>query len=128
MSFLFRVVVNALALAAAVWIVPGIHITTTLGDGSVAIVSAYLLVGVVFGLVNALIRPIVATLSLPITCLTLGIFTLIINAAMLMLTAWLTQFTPAGVVVDSFWWDAIIGTIIISIVSAILGRFVGFRV
>lgn len=123
MSFLIRVIVNALALAAAVWIVPGIHIDAV-GDDTMGLVISYLVVGLIFGVVNALVRPVVKVLSLPITCLTLGLFTVVINALMLMLTGWITQFTPAELIIDQFWWDAIVGTIIISIVSAVLGLFV----
>jgi len=123
MSFLIRVIVNALALAAAVWVVPGLKIIAA-GEGTMSTVIAYLVVAVIFGLVNALVRPIVKLFSLPITCLTLGLFTIVINALMLLLTSWLTTFTPIELVIDQFWWDAIAGTIIISIVSAVLGLFV----
>ncbi|WP_313810859.1 phage holin family protein [Glutamicibacter sp.] len=123
MYFLLRVIINALALAAAVWVVPGLHITSA-GDGTVGLIISYLVVGLIFGLVNALVRPIVKVLSLPITCLTLGLFTIVINALMLALTSWITKFTPTTLSIDHFFWDAIVGTIIISIVSAVLGLFV----
>ncbi|NKG19666.1 phage holin family protein [Paeniglutamicibacter sp. ANT13_2] len=123
-AFLFRVVINALALAAATWIVPGITVTSAPSmDATLGVVLAYLVVGLVFGLVNAVVRPIVSLLSTPITCLTLGLFTLIINAAMLLLTSWLTQYLPIGLHVGTFFWDAVIGAVIISIVSALLGWF-----
>lgn len=123
MSFLIRVIVNALALAAAVWVVPGLKIVAA-GEGTMSTVIAYLVVAVIFGLVNALVRPIVKLFSLPITCLTLGLFTIVINALMLLLTSWLTTFTPIELVIEQFWWDAIAGTIIIAIVSAVLGLFI----
>lgn len=123
MSFLIRVIVNALALAAAVWIVPGLKIVAT-NEGLTSTVIAYLVVAAIFGLVNALVRPVVKLFSLPITCLTLGLFTIVINAVMLLLTSWLTTFTPFELNIEKFWWDAIAGTIIISIVSAVLGLFV----
>lgn len=123
MSFLIRVIVNALALAAAVWIVPGLKIVAA-NEGLMSTVVAYLVVAAIFGLVNALVRPVVKLFSLPITCLTLGLFTIVINAVMLLLTSWLTSFTPIELVIEKFWWDAIAGTIIISIVSAVLGLFV----
>ncbi|UYQ77091.1 phage holin family protein [Glutamicibacter sp. JL.03c] len=123
MSFLIRVIINALALAAAVWIVPGLQIHAV-RDGAASTAIAYLVVAVIFGLVNALVRPIVKVFSLPITCLTLGLFTIVINALMLLLTSWLTSFTPIELSIESFWWDAIAGTIIIAIVSAVLGLFV----
>lgn len=124
MNFLIRVLVNALALAAAAWIVGGIEISG-LGDNLTGTVFSYLIVGLIFGLINALVRPIVSLFSLPITCLTLGLFTVIINALMLMLTSWVSQFTPVRLTIETFWWDAIVGTLIISIVSAVLGLFVG---
>ena len=95
MSFLIRVIINALALAAAVWVVPGLHISA-MSDDLMGSVIAYLIIGLIFGLINALVRPIVAFFTLPITCLTLGLFTVIVNALMLLLTSWLTQFTPVG--------------------------------
>ncbi|MGO3256938.1 MAG: phage holin family protein, partial [Glutamicibacter ardleyensis] len=105
MSFLIRVIINALALAAAVWVVPGLHISA-MSDDLMGSVIAYLIIGLIFGLINALVRPIVAFFTLPITCLTLGLFTVIVNALMLLLTSWLTQFTPVGLSIDKFWWDA----------------------
>jgi putative membrane protein len=121
-AFILRVVINALALAAAAWVLPGITVTAApSSDETLGLVLAYLVVGLVFGLVNAVVRPIVSLLSMPITCLTLGLFTLVINAAMLMLTSWLTQYLPFGLHVDKFFWDAIIGALIISIISALMG-------
>ncbi len=121
-AFILRVVINALALAAAAWILPGITVTAApASDATLGLVLAYLVVGLVFGLVNAVVRPIVSLLSMPITCLTLGLFTLVINAAMLMLTSWLTQYLPFGLHVDKFFWDAIIGALVISLISAVMG-------
>lgn len=121
-AFIFRVVINALALAAAAWIIPGITVSAApSSDQTLGTVLAYLVVGLVFGLVNAVVRPVVSLLSMPITCLTLGLFTLVINAAMLMLTSWLTQYLPMGLNVDTFFWDAVLGALIISIISALMG-------
>jgi putative membrane protein len=121
-AFILRVVINALALAAAAWVVTGITVTTApSSDATLGTVLAYLVVGLVFGLVNAVVRPVVSLLSMPLTCLTLGLFTLVINAAMLMLTSWLTQYLPFGLHVDRFFWDAIVGALIISVVSAVMG-------
>jgi len=129
-GFLIRVAVNAVALAVAAWLIPGIRIGSEVPgvDSSLAsTVLSYLFVGLLFGLVNAIVRPIVSLLALPITCLTLGLFAIIINAGMLMLTSWITSFTPVGFHVDTFFWDAVFGSIIISIVSAIIGWIVPDR-
>lgn len=88
---------------------------------------AYLFIGLIFGVVNALIRPVVKLLALPLTILTLGLFTIIINAGMLMLTSWLSSFTAIDFGVDSFFWTAILASIIISLVSLVAGSLTGTR-
>lgn len=91
-------------------------------------IVALLLVSVVFGLINAVVRPIVSLLSLPITCLTLGLFTLVINAAMLSLTVWITSFLPVHVVIDSFFWTTILAALIIAVISTVVNRLLGTAV
>ena len=90
-------------------------------------VLAYLFIGLIFGVVNALVRPIVSLLSLPITILTLGLFTIVINAAMLYLTSWLSSYTPVHFTIDSFFWTAVLAAIIITVVSLVAGRITGVR-
>ncbi|WP_120003878.1 phage holin family protein [Nesterenkonia muleiensis] len=123
MRILLAILLNALALGAAALLVPGIRLEGW-GDGPGAVILAYVFVGAVFGVINVTIKPIVSVLSLPITCLTLGLFAIVINALMLMLTGWLTSWTPASFVVESFFWDAVLGAIVVSIVSALLNHFV----
>ena len=94
---------------------------------TVGIVLAYLFIGLIFGVVNAFVRPLVKVLSLPVTILTLGLFTIIINAAMLYLTAWLSSFTPVHLTIDSFFWTAVLAAIIISIISMVAGLIPGAR-
>ncbi|GAA4118817.1 phage holin family protein [Enteractinococcus coprophilus] len=117
---------TAASFWVALWILPGMDITSDSGGVStVETVLGLLIVSVVFGLVNAIVRPIVSLLSLPVTCLTLGLFTLIINAAMLWLTVWITSFLPVHVVIDSFFWTTILAALIIAVVSAIVNRLIG---
>ena len=123
MRILLAIVLNALALGAAAWIIPGITVEGA-DQSAGALILAYLFVGAVFGLVNVVIKPIVAFLSLPITCLTLGLFAIVVNAGMLMLTGWLTSWAPVQFVVRDFFWSAVLGAIVVSLVSAILNRFV----
>ncbi|MHA7154302.1 phage holin family protein [Arthrobacter sp. TMN-50] len=123
-----RILINALALFAAAWALPGIEVgSTSSGGDATGVILSYLFVGLVFGIVNALVRPIVAVLSLPLTILTLGLFTIVINAGMLMLTAWLTSFTPIRFSVDDFFWSAVLGSLIISVVSMVAGSLTGTR-
>ncbi|MDH3293113.1 MAG: phage holin family protein [Acidimicrobiia bacterium] len=105
--FALRVVINAAGLWVADRLLDGI----TLADE----ITTILLVALVFGVVNALVRPIALVLSLPALILTLGLFTLVVNAAMLALTAWLTD----GLAIDGF-GAAFLGAIIITLISWIL--------
>ncbi len=115
-KLILRLVINAAALWVAAQIVPGIH----LGEGSDVSITSLLLVALIFGLINALIKPIVKLVTCPAYILTLGLFTFIVNALMLQLTAW---FSDGVLTIDRF-WDALIGGIVISIVSALLSIFV----
>lgn len=126
MSFLFRSLVSAAALWVAAWLLPGIHIGL---KGSVdpqwetlATIGGYVFVGAIFGVVNSLIGTVLRFISIPVTCLTLGLFALVINAALLMLTSAISSLFFVSFTVDSFFWDAILGAIIVSIVSAILNK------
>jgi putative membrane protein len=133
MSFLLRVLVNALAIWVAAWILPGMGIAAdpavvaAVGSPTAAAVLAYLFVGLVFGVVNAVVRPVLSLLSLPITCLTLGLFAIVVNAAMLWLTSWLSSFTPLQLRIDEFWWTAVLATLIIGAVSLVMGWIVPDR-
>ena len=110
MRLIVRLLINAAALAVAAWAVPGIHYE---GGGALALMA------LVFGIVNALIRPIVMVLSCPLLILTLGLFTFIINACMLLLAGSLAKMFGIAFFVDGF-GAAFLGAIIISVVSIIL--------
>lgn len=129
MNFLSRVVVNACAIWVAAWILPGVAIegNSVVEEQTGAIpatIISYLVIGLIFGLANAFIKPILSVLSAPITCLTLGLFSIVINAVMLALTSWLSGFTPFAFTIDSFFFQAVFAAIIVSIVSALLGWLV----
>jgi len=110
-----RIAINAAALWVAAEVVSGFDIH---GLGS--------LVGtaLVFGVVNALIKPVAQVLGCPITCLTVGLFALAINAAMLVLTAWIAGRINLDVTVGWF-WPALWSALLVSMVSAVLTAFVG---
>lgn len=132
LRFIARVLINAVALWVAAWLLPGIELGSEVaveatGSDAAGSIASYLFVGLVFGLVNALVRPVVSLLALPLTILTLGLFTIVINAGMLMLTSWLTSFTPINFLVDDFFWTAILGSIIISLISLVAGTVTGTR-
>lgn len=120
MSFLIRWIVTAVAVAAAVWLVPGIEVIG--GDSAWVGIAIFALI---LSLVNISVKPILQLLSLPITVLTLGIFYLIVNTILLYLAAWLAN----GLFGVGFWisgfGSAFLASIVISIVSAIMNAVVG---
>ncbi len=119
MNFIIRWIATAIAVGAAVWLVPGI--TTVGSDATIAIAVGAL----VLSLINIVLKPILQVISLPITVLTLGVFYVIVNALLLELAAWAaTGLFGSGIAVDGF-GAAFIGSIIISIVSAIVNSVLG---
>jgi putative membrane protein len=111
MRFLLRLLINAAALWVAVKIVPGITYT---GEW-----LPFLGVALVFGILNAFVRPLVKLLTLPIIFLTLGLFALVVNGLMLWLTSWLSASLGMQFHVDGC-LNAILGALVVSVVSALL--------
>ena len=109
---LVRIVINAAAIYAAAWFLPGIHLE---GLKSILIVAA------LFGLVNALIKPVVSLVTCLVQIITLGLFTLVINGAMLDFTAWLAQRLGLSFSIDNF-LSALLGALIVSVASFVLSR------
>ncbi|MFE9020216.1 phage holin family protein [Streptomyces sp. NPDC007808] len=112
-NFVVKTIANAGALAVAVWLLDKITLT---GDSTGKKVGTLILVALIFGVVNFLVKPIVKLFSLPLLILTLGLFTLVVNALMLLLTSWLADKFDLSFHVDGF-WTAVLGGLIISIVS-----------
>lgn len=110
MKLILRVVINALALGAATFLVPGIQVKG---------ITSLLLTALVFGILNALVRPLLKLLSCPFIILTLGLFTLVLNAGMLLLTARLGRAFGIDFHVAGF-WPAFWGAIVVSVVSVVL--------
>lgn len=121
MFILIRLLINAVALLVAAWIVPGIHLSAAQGYPSPNDWLALGIVALIFGCVNVIIRPVVLLLTLPINILTLGLFTFVVNALMLLLTSWIAQGMRLGFRVDGFWWG-FLGALIVSVVSYVLNH------
>jgi putative membrane protein len=117
MTFLMRVIINALAIWLATRVLDGLVVVG--GDDTTAKVLVFLGVALVFGIVNALVKPIVVLLALPLYILTLGLFTIVVNAAMLSLVGWLSEGTEYGLRIDNF-GTAMLGALIVSVVSFVL--------
>jgi putative membrane protein len=117
-----KTIINGAALYLAAAIVPGIHLGEE-GSAGQTIVTI-LIVALIFGIINAVLKPLVKLLSLPVIVLTLGLFLLVINALMLQLTSWLSGTLGLSFHVDNFFWDAILGALIITVVASILNAVV----
>jgi putative membrane protein len=125
--------INALALWVATILIPAITLTPYGGEGLWQRIGSFLLVGAIFGLVNAIIAPIIKVLAFPLYILTFGLISFVINGALLLFVAWLSSqigsdiftiegFTSEGLTVESMGW-AILGAVIISIAS-LIGRWI----
>lgn len=122
-SFLLRAALTGFALWVVTLLVPGIRFTGF--DSTLQEIGVIFVVGVIFGLVNAVIKPIVQFISIPLYILTLGLIHIVINALMLWITAWITEHTTGwGLVIDKFWWTAIWAAIVLSIVGWLLSLII----
>ena len=116
MSLIIRFVVTAIAVAAAVYVVPGIDV----GDNAT---KAVILTAIILGVINAFIRPVLKLLSFPLILITLGLFVLVVNAVCFYLAAWISRsIFDVRFSFDSV-WAVLFGAIIISIVSTVISWF-----
>lgn len=112
-KFITRWLINALAIAAAVYIVPGIDLGQNL--------SSLIWLALIFGLVNAILRPILKLFTFPLIVLTLGLFSLLINSFLFWLTSYIGQGFGLGLnIADPVVWNSFLGGLVVSIVSTIL--------
>jgi putative membrane protein len=118
-SFLLRAALTGLALWVVTLIVPGISFVGA--ENTLQEIGIIFVVALIFGVVNAFIKPIVQIVSIPLYILTLGLIHIVINAFMLWITSWITEHTTHwGLYIDDFWWTAIWAAIVLSIVSWLL--------
>ena len=127
LRFLVSTIVNAVGLFVATSLVPQVNITPYGGDGVWETIASFLLIGAMFGIVNAVIAPVIKVLAFHIYIITFGLIAFVINGAMLLLVAWLSGligseiltiegFTSEGLTIDSLGW-AILAAIVMSIAS-----------
>ncbi len=128
MRFVVRVLVTAAALAVAAWLIDGIRFTGPRQgmDEIQEKILPLLLVAAILSVINSFVRPVLTILSIPFIIVTLGLFLLVINAGMLLLTSELADALDIGFRVKSF-WPAVGGAIVITVVSWILDGFVESR-
>ena len=127
LRFLVSTIVNAVGLFVATLLIPQIQVTPYGGDGVWETIGSFLLIGALFGLVNAIIAPVIKVLAFPLYIITFGLIAFVINGAMLLLAAWLSSligadvinidgFTSEGLEIAGLGW-AILGAIVMSIAS-----------
>ena len=123
MRFLGHLIVTGLALWITALLLPGMH----LGQNSASVLTQVLTIGaiaLILALIDTLVKPILSFLAFPITCLTLGLFQLVINTLMLLLAGWVSGLVGLTLEFDTFWW-ALLAGVIIGILSAIVEAVTG---
>lgn len=119
--FLIRLIINTIALWLTTLIVEGVKVVSYGAEGdTVALVLTYLLVGAIFGIVNAVIGNAIRIVAFPLYILTLGLIALIVNGLLLLLVAWISSLLGFGLTVDGFWWG-VLGAIVLGLLSWLIG-------
>lgn len=116
MSFVIRTLGTAAALWVAVWIVDGFEFSGEWWQ--------FLIVALIMGVVNAVVKPVLKIFSLPLILLTLGLFLLVVNAMALAMVVWLSGVFDLGLTSDGFFWETFVAAIVVAIVSWILGAVI----
>ena len=123
MRFLGHIIVTGLALWITALLLPGMH----LGQNSASVLTQVLTIGaiaLILALINTIVKPLLSFLAFPITCVTLGLFQLVINTLMLLLASWVSGLVGLTLQFDTFWW-ALLAGVIIGILSAIVEAVTG---
>jgi putative membrane protein len=119
MRFLLRLIVNAIALWLTTLIVPGVTVRPY-APGALPTILTYLLVALIFGLVNAIVGTVVRVVAFPLYVLTLGLISFIVNGLLLLLVAWISGLMGFGLFVAGFWWG-VLGALVLSIIAWLIG-------
>jgi putative membrane protein len=119
MQLIIKIVVNAVAIWVATAVVPGVEVSE--GDAGLGRkIVTLLVVGALFGVVNAFIKPVVKLFAFPFYILTLGLFAFVVNALMLMLVSWLSDQLEISFHIEDFFWSAIGAAVVVTLVSMVL--------
>ena len=122
MRFIVKVIVVAFALWLTTFIVSGVRIVPY-EETTLATVLTYLLVGLIFGLVNAIVGTFVRVIAFPLYVLTLGLISFIVNGLLLLLVAWISELMGFGLVIDGFWWG-VLAALVLGLISWLIGLIV----
>jgi putative membrane protein len=122
MRFIVKVIVVAFALWLTTFIVSGVKVVPY-EDTTIATVLTYLLVALIFGLVNAFIGTFIRVVAFPIYVLTLGLISFIVNGLLLLMVSWISGLLGFGLQVDGFWWG-VLGALVLGLISWLIGLIV----
>ncbi len=125
MKIVLRVVATAVALWIATLLISGIRVEAETTAGAV---GTFLAVAVIFGIINAVLRPIIKTIGCALYALTLGLIALVVNALLFLLTGWIAQQFNLPFEIDNFWPSAVLGALIVGVVSWLINMVVTERV
>lgn len=118
--FLVRLLINAVALWLTTLIVAGVKVVPFEPRDTLAWLLTYLLVALIFGVVNGIIGNFIRIVAFPLYILTLGLIALIVNGLLLLLVSWITGFLGFGLQVDGFWWG-VLGALVLGLLSWLIG-------
>lgn len=121
MRFVVRLLVNAVALWLTTLIVAGgVSVVAFPPKDTLAVVLTYLLVALIFGIVNGVIGNFIRIVAFPLYILTLGLLALVVNGLLLLLVSWISGFLGFGLVVNGFWWG-VLGALVLALLSWLIG-------
>ena len=120
--FVVRLLVNAVALWLTTLIVAGVQVHPFPPGDAVATVITYLIVALIFGLVNGIIGNFIRIVAFPLYILTLGLIALVVNSCLLLLVSWISDLIGFGLYVQDFWWG-VLGAVVLALLSWIIGIF-----
>ncbi|MFF1632339.1 phage holin family protein [Leifsonia sp. NPDC058248] len=119
MRFLLRLIINAVALWLTTLIVAGVTVKPY-DTGTLPTILTYLLIALIFGVVNAIIGTAIRIVAFPLYILTLGLISFIVNGLLLLLVAWISSLMGFGLFIASFWWG-VLGALVLAIIAWLLG-------
>ncbi|MEO7146297.1 MAG: phage holin family protein [Terrimesophilobacter sp.] len=119
--FLIRLLINAVALWLTTIIVTGVTVTAFAPNDSFAVVVTYLMVALIFGIVNSIIGNLIRIVAFPLYILTLGLIALVVNALLLLLVSWISGLIGFGLHVENFLWAGVLGALVLAVLSWLIG-------
>ena len=120
MRFIVRLLINAFALWLTTLIVSGVNVVPYAPGGTVETILTFLLLALIFGVVNGVIGNLIRIVAFPLYVLTLGLIALIVNGLLLLLVAWISSLIGFGLTVDGFWWG-VLGALVLGLISWLIG-------